>query len=76
MKPSSEEEYQRFMGFPDYLWPWAAHRPEGPRSAGRSKSRGVLHPIAWFRWRLDLKRRGPYAPSFGDFLGQHQSEGP
>src|SRR5690349_17710916 len=51
MRPSGEEEYQRFMGFPASLWPWA-HRPEGARAAGRRKFPRVLHPIAWFRWRL------------------------
>lgn len=74
MKPPGEEEYQRFMGFPASLWPRAAHRPEGARPAARGGFRGFLHPIAWFRWRLNLKRRGPYAPSFGAFLERQRPE--
>ena len=29
--------------------------------------RWVRHPYRWLRWRLEVRRRGPYAPRFEDF---------
>jgi hypothetical protein len=29
--------------------------------------RWARHPVRWIRWRLDVHRRGPYAPRFEDF---------
>jgi hypothetical protein len=70
MKPSGEEEYQRLLGFRASLWPWldsdkeAAHR-SGNGSRGRFPV--VRHPIAWVRWRMAVRREGPFAPEFKDF---------
>jgi hypothetical protein len=25
----------------------------------------LLHPIRWVRWRLEVHRKGPYAPDYG-----------
>jgi hypothetical protein len=29
--------------------------------------RWARHPYRWVRWRLEVRRRGPYAPRFEDF---------
>jgi len=29
--------------------------------------RWVRHPYRWVSWRLEVRRRGPYAPRFEDF---------
>jgi len=29
--------------------------------------RWARHPYLWVRWRLEVRRRGPYAPRFEDF---------
>ena len=29
--------------------------------------RWARHPYRWIRWRLEVRRRGPYAPRFEDF---------
>jgi hypothetical protein len=76
MKPSGEEEYQRFMGFPASLWPWS--EPGNRRSQGEGNGSGrdlaFWHPIAWFSWRIAVRRQGPYAPDFKDFRGSTQSD--
>jgi hypothetical protein len=71
MRPRREEEYQRVLGFRASLWPWATERPE-VEPAGENGLKGARHPIAWVCWRIELHRRGPYAPSFGDFLAQRR----
>jgi hypothetical protein len=67
MKPSHEEEYQRFMGWPTSLLPWNAERPGGSGAAGGRNYRKLAHPVVWLRWRLDMRRRGPFAPDFEGF---------
>ena len=67
MKPSGEEEYQRFMGFPTSILPWNAERPPGSRAAGAHSYRKLMHPVVWLRWRIAVRRRGPYAPDFEEF---------
>jgi hypothetical protein len=67
LKPSSEEEYQRFMGFPLSLLPWLADRPEESQKTGERYYRMLFHPIAWARWRIAVRRLGPYAPDFEEF---------
>ncbi len=71
MKPSREDEYQRFLGFPSYLWPqrepgkgWFHRAGEGSRSSFLV----LWHPITWVRWRISVRRQGPYAPDFEEFL--------
>ena len=29
--------------------------------------RWIRHPYRWVRWRLEVRRRGPYAPRFENF---------
>jgi len=67
MRPSREEEYQRFMGFPAYVLPQLKTGNWWPHGARR-------HPIAWTRWRIAVRRRGPYAPDFDEFLGRRQPD--
>jgi hypothetical protein len=67
MKPTHEEEYQRFMGFPTSILPWTAERPTGSRAAGARHYRKLMHPVVWLRWRMTMRRRGPYAPDFEEF---------
>ena len=67
MKPSGEEEYQRFMGFPTSILPWNAERSPGSRAAGPRNYRKLMHPVMWLRWRIAVHRRGPYAPDFEEF---------
>ena len=66
MKPSGEEEYQRFMGFPTSILPWNTERP-GSRATGGRNYRKLMHPVVWLRWRIAVRRRGPYAPDFEEF---------
>jgi hypothetical protein len=75
MKPSGEEEYQRFMGWPTSLLPWDAERHRWSRATVGRSYRKVVHPVVWFRWRLDVRRRGPYAPDFEGFR-RGRSEAP
>jgi hypothetical protein len=72
MRPPREEEYQRVLGFRASLWSRAAKGLEEAQGAGGSGLKVVRHPIAWVRWRIDLHRRGPYAPTFDDFLAQQR----
>jgi hypothetical protein len=58
MKRSDEEEQQRFLGFPVSAW------SQGTRPDVHS----LRHPVAWIRWRLAVRRRGPYAPELKEFL--------
>jgi hypothetical protein len=68
MRPSGEEEYQRFMGFPTYLWTQRSRRA----AEGEDRFPWLRHPIAWIRWRISVRRRGPYAPDFQEFCrGTH-----
>ena len=67
MKPSGEDEYQRFMGWPTSLLPWNADHPEGSQAARGRDYRKLLHPFAWLRWRIAVIRGGPYAPDFEEF---------
>jgi hypothetical protein len=67
MKPSGEEEYQRFMGWPTSSLPWNADRHTGSRAAGRGTYRKLVHPVVWLRWRIAVLRSGPYAPDFEGF---------
>ena len=67
MKPSDEEEHQRFMGWPTSLLQLNAERPTGSRAAGAQNYRKLLHPVVWLRWRIAVRRRGPYAPDFEGF---------
>ena len=32
--------------------------------------RALRHPIAWARWRAQVRRLGPYAPAFGERPGR------
>ena len=69
MKPSGEEEYQRFMEFPAPLWPWCqpGNRLPGTEGKGIASKLPLWHPIAWFRWRIGVRCQGPYAPDFNGF---------
>ena len=55
------------MGFPASLLPWKADRPESSQEAGGRKHERFLHPIVWVRWRIAVRRQGPYAPDFDEF---------
>ena len=70
MRPSGEEEYHRVLGFRASLWPRAMDRSEEVPASGGSWLRAVRHPIRWVRWRIELHERGPYAPTFSDFLAR------
>jgi hypothetical protein len=78
MKSSGEEEGQRFLGFPTSFWSrWQLGKdwPQEDRT-GRGRTFGsVRHPIAWVRWRIELRRRGPYAPDFNEFRRRPQAGG-
>jgi hypothetical protein len=67
LKSSGEEEYQRFMGFPLSLLSWLADRPEESQTTGEWHYRMLFHPIAWVRWRIAVRRMGPYARDFEEF---------
>ncbi len=68
-------EPQRFLGVPrrpDGRWRIDADSTE-PRVFGVPRSwlavrvpdlRWLRHPVRWTRWRLDVRRRGAYAPTF------------
>ena len=77
--PSHEEEHQRFLGWPvSSRWPpWgprtARPHPNGEGSAGNCPL--LTHPIAWFRWRLAVRRSGPFAPDFDEFRRQGKGDG-
>jgi hypothetical protein len=72
-----EEEPQRFLGFPVDGASWRISRDDTrprvmgiPRAEFKGKPldlRWARSPIRWFRWRREVRRRGPYAPSFEDF---------
>jgi hypothetical protein len=77
MKPSDEEEHQRFLGFPISLWPRGEPgngRRHGEREGTGSNLALLRHPIAWFRWRISVRRRGPYTPDFKEFCRRRQSD--
>ena len=66
MKPPGDEEYPRFLGFPSYLWPkWLQSYRETVQSGGNSA--WMRYPVTWFRWRIVVRRQGPYAPDFTEF---------
>jgi len=74
MKPSDEEEYQRYEGMPASLWPpWEPGKgwPHGKGEGSGSNFPLLWHPIAWFRWRKAVRRLGPYAPDFKEFRQRH-----
>ena len=75
MKPPGEEEYQRFMGFRSSLLPWRVDRPEGSQKVGGREREALSHPIAFVRWRIAVRRKGPYAPDFAEFLRKHPDVG-
>ena len=59
------------MGFPVYFLPWNADRAKGSQVAGSRDHGAVLHPIVWLRWRIAVRRHGPYAPDFDEFRRRH-----
>ncbi|HTW09185.1 MAG TPA: hypothetical protein VME46_16890 [Acidimicrobiales bacterium] len=78
------EEPNRVLGFPvrpGQRWPLgdddgqhALGLPEGWRGpAGAADTRWVRHPVYWCRWRAQVRRLGPYAPSFEDFMAAQRS---
>ncbi len=69
MKASGRQEYQRFMGFPaSRVLEWKALRRSPAEDRKRpGPYRTVRHPIMWIRWRIAIRRLGPYAPDFKDF---------
>ena len=67
LTPSGEEEFQRFMGFRASLVPWKANQPGGSETPRRRHGGPFRHPIAWVRWRIAIRRSGPYAPDFAEF---------
>ncbi len=52
------EEPRRVLGFPV---------PLGLLEAPNFHFRRVVHPARWVRWRLQVRRLGPYAPNYDDF---------
>lgn len=72
-----EQDYepQRALGFPLNRRPgepgapgadeglFAPARTWGPRDLD---TRWVSHPFRWLRWRLLVRRLGPYAPEFDE----------
>jgi hypothetical protein len=73
------EEPQRFLGFPVArgVGTWRLSRDDTrPRVMGIPRVeytgkplelRWARSPIRWFRWRREVRRKGPYARSFDDF---------
>jgi hypothetical protein len=77
MNPTGDEEQQRFLGFPLSLWP-ALEPGKGSPDQGEHRTGSTVarlgHPIAWVRWRIELRRRGPYAPDFNEFRRRSDPE--
>lgn len=44
-------------------------KADGPPNIG---FRWLRHPVAWTRWRIDVRRQGPYAPDLNEWLRQRQ----
>ena len=59
MRPSEEEEYKRYQGLPASLQPQC--------DPGGVDLRWLRRPLIWLRWRVAVRRRGPYAPDFDQF---------
>jgi hypothetical protein len=65
-----EEESRRVLGFPISLFPGLQPGQELPQEAEHRSGDNLSHqwhPIAWVRWRIALRRRGPYTPDFEEF---------
>ncbi len=65
-----EEEYQRFMGFPISFFPRlqpGQQSPHAERHRSGSNFSSLWHPVDWIRWRIALRRRGPFTPGFEEF---------
>ena len=65
------------MGFPISLLPrWLSGEGSPDSEADRSGHNFSLlrHPIAWVRWRIALRRRGPYTPDFKEFRQKPQPD--
>ncbi|MCU1490218.1 MAG: hypothetical protein JWM85_1623 [Acidimicrobiaceae bacterium] len=56
-RPTVGDTEQRVLGVP---LSWLG-------SQGSVDLRWLRHPIRWTRWRLEVHRRGPYAPRFENF---------
>jgi len=50
-----DEFESRVLGFP-HSWFWA-------KDQTAPDLRWIRHPIQWSKWRLHVRRLGPYAPS-------------
>ncbi len=75
--PAGKEEQQRFLGFRTSLLPWLESGKESSHADGRAGQDSyplLRHPIAWVRWRIAVRRRGPYAPDFTAFRRSPQSD--
>lgn len=56
------ESEQRVLGVPR-SWFWTGQAPD---------LRWVRDPVRWLRWRLEVRRRGPYAPNYEDFTARKE----
>ncbi len=77
MMPEGKEEQQRFLGFRTSLLPWLESGKESVPAYGRGSQDTfpwLRHPIEWVRWRIAVRRRGPYAPDFSAFRHSPQSD--
>ena len=76
---SDEEERKRFLGWPvSSRWPPWEPRTAWPHAKGEGSGGNfplLTHPVAWLRWRLAVRRSGPFAPNFDDFRRQGSDDG-
>lgn len=58
----------RYFGFRNESY-WRFQVRRG-REAGTSNLslRWLRHPLAWTEWRADVRRKGPLAPDFNEWL--------
>jgi hypothetical protein len=76
-------EPQRVFGFPVEGGRWRLRMDAyEPRAMGlparwfgtpHLDTRWLHHPVRWLRWRADVRRRGPYAPSFDELARRARS---
>lgn len=58
-RPTPDPDDDRWKGRP------ASFRPE--MYMGGNGLRWLWHPVAYVRWRAEVRRSGPFAPNFDEF---------
>jgi hypothetical protein len=87
---TEETERGRFFGLPAREGGWLPEASDTePRILGVPQSwvgfgrdpkrdidmRWLKHPLRWSRWRREVRRRGPYAPTYEDFPADAPKDG-